>query len=70
MGLLAAGTKQHLSAGLKQNCAPKVFKHAALAVVKQPLPEINSTGKEKTSANGITSVYLEYEKGKQLKIEY
>lgn len=45
MGLLAAGPEKHLSAGLKQNYIPKVFKHAALAVVKQLLLEINSTGK-------------------------
>lgn len=45
MGLLAAGPEQHFSSGLKQNNVPKVFKHVALAVVKQLLLEMNSTGK-------------------------
>lgn len=45
MGLSAAGPEQRFSADLKQNDVPKVFKHAALAVVKQLLLEMNSTGK-------------------------
>lgn len=45
MSLLTAGPEQHLSAELKQNYIPKVFKHAALAVVKQLLLGMNSSGK-------------------------